>query len=733
MPIRQSFRVLLIALIICTPAAAQKKKQLTIDDIFDPKLKVNFAGSNPTIEWLPNGREYLLDSDARSDEGPLLVIDAATGASKPLYDARLMEQAFAALAGFSADEAKTIAGSDSFTFNPAYTAVVVDAHDDLYYYKFGGDRAVRLTSDPMPETNASFSPDGRFVGFVRSSNLYIVDVWQGRERALTTNGNSDRLNGRLDWVYEEEVYGRGKTTAYWWSPDSTAIAYLSLDVSKVPEWTIPDEIPQHPRVQRIKYPIVGDPNPRAQLGIVKVDGGSTRWVDLAEYKTSDILIVRVGWTSDSKRLVYEIQNRLQSWLDLNEVSSDSGASRRLLREESQYWIDVAGLPTWLPDGSFLWQSDRTGYRHIYHYGSDGRLIKALTSGEWDIRELYGASSDGWIFVSAAEHSPIADHIYRVKTDGTEFVRLSQTEGHHAASFNAQMSLFVDTSSTATTPPQTRLVRADGVVARMIDENRIAAFDAYDLGKVEFVQVPTRDGFTMEAMMIKPLNFDSSKKYPVMSFTYAGPTAQSARNRWGGTTYMWRQMLAQRGYIVWVCDNRSASNKGIKSAYGSFHRFGEQELRDLEDGVAWLKQQPYVAGDRIGIQGWSFGGFMSAYALTHSSAFKLGIAGAPVTDWRNYDSIYTERYMGLPNENKKGYDDTSVIRAAGNLSGKLLLVHGAVDDNVHLQNSIQFADELQKAGKQFQLMVYPQERHTMRNPLRIKHFHATMTEFILTNL
>jgi dipeptidyl-peptidase-4 len=729
---RRALRLLLVVLVLVSPARAQRKL-LTVDDIYDPQRKIDFTGSVPDITWLPSGREYLLSSGSEGNASPLRVVDAATGASKPFFDAERMERAFDALPGFDAAEAREISRRDSFTFNPTYTAVVVQTHDDLYAYELGADRAVRLTSDPATETNVSFSPDGRLVAFVRDRDLFVVDVRDGRERALTTTGGPDRLNGRLDWVYEEEVYGRGQTTAYWWSPDSLSIAYLSLDVTEVPEWVIPDDVPQHQRVERIKYPLAGDPNPRAQLGVLGVEGGSTRWVDLSPYAGSEFLIVRVGWTPDSKSVVYQVQNRVQSWLDLNVVPREGGASRRLAREESQYWIEIRELPKWLPDGSFLWLNDQTGYRHVYHYGPDGKPPRAVTAGEWEVRDLLGVSSDGWVYLIASEHSPVADHIYRVRSDGTGFARLSQTEGSHRPSFNEQLSFFVDVHSTVAMPPRTHLFRADGTPVRVIEENPPRALEPLALGKVEFVKVPTRDGFVMEALMIRPPDFDPAKKYPVMSFTYAGPAAQSVRDRWGGSTYMWRQLLAQRGYIVWVCDNRSSSAKGIKSAHTSFRRFGEQELRDLEDGVAWLKRQPYVDATRIGIQGWSFGGFMTAFALTHSTAFKVGIAGAPVTDWRNYDSIYTERYMGLPSENARGYEDTSVIRAARNLHGKLLLVHGAVDDNVHLQNSVQLIDALQKEGKQFQFMIYPQSRHAVTNPLRVKHLYTLMTDFIVANL
>ncbi len=405
----------------------------------------------------------------------------------------------------------------------------------------------------------------------------------------------------------------------------------------------------------------------------------------------------------------------------------------LLNEaESKAWVEVIEPPRWLTDGSFILTSDRTGWRHIYHYTAEGKLIRAVTSGDWDVREMFGASKDGWVYFSASERSPISDDIYRVKIDGTGLARISATEGNHRASFNSSLSLYIDTWSTLTTPPQKRLYKSDGTLVRVIEENKVAALAEYHLGAVEFLRVPTRDGFMMEALMIKPPDFDASKKYPVMSYTYSGPSTPSVRNAWGGN-YMWHQLLAQRGYIIWICDNRSASQKGIQSAYPIFHNLGELELKDLEDGISWLKKQSYVDGTRIGLWGWSYGGYMTSYTLTHSTSFKLGISGAPVTDWRSYDSIYTERFMGRPQNNPEGYEKSSVIKAAQNLHGKLLIIHGTMDDNVHIQNSVQLIDALQRAGKHFNLMLYPQSRHGVVQPLRVKHLREMMTQFIIDNL
>jgi len=313
-------------------------------------------------------------------------------------------------------------------------------------------------------------------------------------------------------------------------------------------------------------------------------------------------------------------------------------------------------------------------------------------------------------------------------------RLTESTGTHNANFNPSFSHFIDAWSNATTPPQVRLHSSDGKLVRVIDENKVPALAQYRLSKPEFLQVKTRDGFVMEAMMIKPPGFDPKKKYPVFQHTYGGPHAPQVRNAFGaGLGNMWHQLLAQKGYIVWVCDNRSASGKGIESAWPIYKNLGELELRDLEDSVTYLKTLPYVDGSRIGLNGWSYGGYMTSFALTHSTTWKVGIVGAPVNDWHLYDTIYTERYMATPQNNPEGYEKSSVVKAAKNFNGKMLLIHGAIDDNVHIQNSIQFIYVLQKAGKQFEFMIYPKSRHGVTDPLLVRHMREMMLKFILENL
>jgi dipeptidyl-peptidase-4 len=716
-------------------SASAQQKLLTIDDIFDPVKKVNFTGTVPNIRWLKDGRHYLLSNDPLKKDLPRLQkVDAATGEAVPFFDAAKMQAALTTLGGVTEQDARQLANRGSYQLNNDETALLINWNNDLFYYQFGSDKAARVTNNPEEEVGETFSPNNRMLGFVRNNNIYVYDIAAQRERRLTTDGSPKILNGRLDWVYQEELYGRGNFEAYWWSPDSTKLAYLRLDENPVPEFTVVDHIPYHQALEVTPYPKAGDPNPVVQLGVVNAAGGATRWVDTYKYQPSDFLIVRVSWTPDSRKVVYQAQNREQTFLDLNFAGSDDGKSTTVLREASKAWVEVIDNPTWLKDGSFLWQSARNGWQHLYHYAQDGKLLHQVTDGKWEARSLDGVDEDkGLVYFSGTEHSHIAPNAYRVKLDGSGLTRLTTTEGSHRVILSPAANLFIDNWNDVNTPTQTRLYDADGKLVRVIAENKVDAMKQYKLGATEFLQVKTRDGLAMEAMMIRPPDFDATKKYPVLEFTYSGPHAPQVRNGWGGPAYMWHQLMAQKGYIVWILDNRTASGKGAESEWPVYKNFGELELRDLEDGIAWLKSQPYVDGDRIGIWGWSYGGFMTSYALTHSQSFKVGISGGTVSDWRNYDSIYTERYMQTPQNNPEGYKKSSPVNFAKDLHGKLLLIHGAIDDNVHVQNTVQFVYELQKTGKQFQLMLYPKSRHGVTDPLLVKHMRTMMTDYIVANL
>lgn len=727
----KQIKLVSLAILMFASAAAAQNKLLTIDDIFslDPKVRVNFSGSPTRLAWASDGNSF-----KQIQSGSLVRVNAVNGDAMPYFDSAKFKSALES-AGVAPADAARMSNSLGLQFNSGETAILASHQDDLWLYDVRAGFMKRLTNVKGEELEADFSPDGKWISFVRGNNLYVVGAAGGREKQLTRDGGEKIYNGYLDWVYEEELYGRGQKRGYWWSPDSKSIAFLRLDESPVPKFVLTNDIPDDQIVENTDYPQAGDGNPIARVGIASVTGvaAAAKFADLSKYKPDDLLIARVTWTPDSKNVVFQALNREQTFLDLV-AASLTGSVRIVLTEKTPAWVEVYDNPEYLKNGSSVWQSARNGWRHLYLYDSTGKLIRQLTDGKWEVRNFYGLDeAGGWAYFAATKDSHIAENVYRVRlADGT-IERLTEGPGVHSASFNSKFTHFVESWSDARTPTKQRLRSADGKLVRVINENIVEALAQYKLGTPEFMKVKTRDGFEMEAMMIKPPDFDPSKKYPVLQYTYAGPHAPSVADRWGASRGMWHQMLAQKGYIIWICDNRTASGKGEESVWPGYKNFMVLELQDIEDGVSYLKSLPYVDGDRIGIWGWSFGGMMTSYALTHSKSFKAGISGGTVGDWRLYDSIYVERYMLQPKNNREGFDRTSVIKAAKDLHGKLLLIHGGIDDNVHLQNLTQFSFELQKAGKQFDMMIYPTQRHGVSNPAQVKHWYQMMTDWLTRNL
>ncbi|MBX3290304.1 MAG: DPP IV N-terminal domain-containing protein [Acidobacteria bacterium] len=732
-----------------------QERLLTLDDIFSPEMsrRVPFGGGPTRLTWAPDGRSF-----KQMQGGRLVRVNAITGEAEPYFDSARFASALVSTAGLERYLAERLSVSITLHFNKGETAILLNHANDLWHYDIASGRMKRLTDTKEPEVEQDFSPDGRWVSFVRGNDLYVVDVEKAEEKRLTRDGTERIHNGYLVWVYEEELYGRGNNRGYWWSPDSRHIAFLRLDDSPVPEFILSNEVTNDPGTEKTRYPKAGDPNPLVQLGIADVTkssrvpnvrnvpgvgdrlpagiqriGDNVKFADLKAYKPDDILIGRVAWTPDSESVIFQALNREQTFLDVNSAAVD-GKVKKLFTETTAAWVEVYGDPKFLSDGSSIWQSARNGWKHLYHYDAKGNLYRQLTDGKWEVRSFYGVDeTNGWVYFSATKDNHIAENIYRVSINGGEIQRISVGGGNHSASFNSTFTHYVHNWSDVNTPPQQRLFRADGELERILNNNQVDVLNEFKLGEPEFMKVRTRDGFEMEAMMIKPPDFDPSKKYPVLQYTYAGPHAPQVRNSWGGNRYMWHQMLAQKGYIIWMCDNRTASGKGEESTWPVYRQMGRLELRDIEDGINYLKSLPYVDGERIGIWGWSYGGFMTGYAMTHSNIFKAGIAGGSVTDWHLYDSIYTERFMQTPKSNPAGYESTSVVKAAKNLHGRILLIHGIMDDNVHQQNTIQLVNELQKHGKQFDLMLYPTQRHGVVDPNQQYHMYTMITDFILRNL
>jgi dipeptidyl-peptidase-4 len=732
-----------------TPAIAQASvpKEFTFDSLFGGAQE-NLFGSLPYItRWLKDGQHYLEYGYDSASNGPALMrVNAKTGVSKPFFDPAQMQQALAAQPGFGAGNAGRVARSFRFNFDKAEEQVLIEQSGDLYTYRFATGVATRLTKTPNErETNAAFSPDGKMVSYVLKGNLYACPIAApDKVKQLTRDGSAKILNGRLDWVYEEELYGRGNTGGYAWSPDSKSIVYLRSDESPVPNVPIINHLPDATGPENQFYPMAGQPNPTVTVGVATVDGVSApRFLNVSKYPDAERLVVRFGWTPDSRRVLLQVQNRSQTWLDLVAGDPLTGKTTALFRETSPAWVEALGEnganPVFLKDGSFLWLSDRTGYRHLYRYKPDGALVGAVTKGDWDVQKVHGVDEkEGIVCFDASERSFIAHNAYRVPLDGSgKLTRLTDWEGNHETDFSPTLAYFMDTWSRAGEPEQLRV--HDGVSGqevRLLGDNGELkkSMARYKISKPELVKVKARDGFVLDAMLIKPTNFDPNKKYPVICPVYGGPAAPKVHDSWGYDFWEY-QAWAQKGYIVWVCDNRSASGKGAKSAWTVYKNFGPGELRDVEDGLDYLAAQGWADMNRVGISGWSFGGFLVQYALTHSKRFKVGVAGAGVSDWKLYDSIYTERYMDTPDRNPEGYTVTSPSSAAAALSGKLLLIHGLMDDNVHVQNTLQLAYALQKAGKRFDMMLYPgpRARHGFSDPQLNRHEKKLEIDYITENL
>jgi dipeptidyl-peptidase 4 len=703
-------------------------KLLTFDTVYESDRAPNLGGSPVAgVSWLDDGEHFLQTKD-----GKLYKVEAATGKASVYIDAKPIAASLKKLPTITARTADSVANRGSWNTDKARKAAIFDHANDLYYFTIDGKQAARLTKSPQREELATFSPDGQFVAFVRENDLWVVDVATQTERALTTGGTDLLRHGKADWVYYEEVFGRNWQT-YWWSPDSSRIAYMEIDSSPIRTFAMVNSIPNYSAVENQPYPKPGDPNSRARLFTVSIAGEAPQEVDLADYSVEDRIIQLAGWWPDSSAAYAMVTNRTQTWLDVLSIPPDAGSPKVLFRETTKAWVDTPNSLRFLKDGSFLFQSERTGWKHFFVYGKDGKLRYALTSGEWEARSITELDEDnGWLYFSGTRDSHLASNVYRTKLDGSiaaEPERLTTESGSHRADVSPKGKYFTDSWSSVTHPTRTVLRKTeDKSIVRWLDTNPVRDLEKYTLAPLELVQIPTDDGFTLEASIIRPPDFDESKKYPVWLITYAGPQAPSLSDSWSaGRTS--EQVLAQQGIVVFRVDPRSASGKGAVSAWTAYKQLGVQELADLETAVKWLGQKPWIDSSRIGMSGFSYGGFMTAYAMTHSKVFSAGIAGGSVTDWRDYDSIYTERYMLTPQENKAGYEKTSVVAAAAKLHGRMLIAHGMMDDNVHVQNATRLIRALQNAGKPFEMMLYPENRHGVGG----KHWNRTQNEFITRTL
>ncbi len=715
-----SFRSAIVLVALPLLATAQKRP-VSLDDV--TATHAARGGSGP-ITWAPDGKSF-----AFQEQNSIWQYDVRSKLKKEIVSLVVLRQnaVKAPLAG-AFDWQNWRVSEASYQWSSSSEQMLIEAEGDLFLVKLASGDWTQLTHTAAIERDPKLSPDASRVSFRREHDLYTLDVVSLKETRLTHDGSSTLLNGELDWVYPEELE---LSTAYWWSPDSLRLAYLQFDVSREPEFPQVDLLHPQAVFEPERFPQAGAPNADVRVGVVPATGGDTRWMDLGE--TRDVLIARVDWLPAGKGLAVQRLNRIQNRLDLLVADPTTGASSLLLREEDPYWVDVTDIYRFLADGKrFLWSSSRSGFRHLYLYSMEGKLLHAVTHGEWEVTGLDGVDEAGkTVYYNSTEQSPLERQLYRAGFDGKHPARLTETPGSHRISMSPSCEYFLDSESSLASPLRRTLYAKDGkqVAVYMAPDNTLA--DELQLLPTEIVKVPAPDGASLYARLIKPAGFAPGRKYPAIVMIYGGPHAQTVRNAWTGAT--WDQALAARGFVIWQLDNRGSSGRGHRWETTVFHDLGAKELEDQKAGIRYLESLGFVDSSKLGIYGWSYGGFMTLYALCNApSLFRAGIAGAPVTDWRNYDTIYTERYMGLPSENSAGYARSSVVGRAGDLVSRLLIVHNFGDDNVHFQNTVQMADALERAGKQFEMMVYTQKTHAVSGPER-KQMLEGLTGFFEKNL
>ena len=706
------------------PTTAPALKPITFETLYGEDAP-DFNGTSARgMNWLDDGQHYLHRRDGR-----LMKIDAATDAAEPAYDVDALLAALQAREEFDDKSAKRTAENPGRWFDDR-RAVLIERDHAVYVYRFDDRKLIKLVDDQRERRELAIGPAGRYAGFIRDNDLYSLDLRNGHERRLTRGGAESTLNGVLDWVYQEEIYGRGNWRGFWIDNDDRYVAYLQLDESPVPVYTIVDQVPTRPPLEQTNYPKAGDPNPGVRVGVVRATGGWTKWIDLDRYEDAEILIMRVSWSPDG-RLLLSVQDREQRWLDLVAADPRNGHSEVLIHEESPAWCNDIGHPHWLADGTFLWISERDGYKHLYHYDRDGHLLRRVTSGPWEVRELFGVGPQDIVYFRGTKDTPLELHLYSTPLHGGPVERLTPPGFNHVIDFDPTFTFYFDRYNSLTQPTRVELHRADTSLVRVLSDGDVPALKEYILSTPEIVQIPARDGFELTGIVLQPPTLDPSRRYPLWVEIYAGPGSQTVRNSWNPHGAMYDQMLAQLGYVVLSIDPRSGSGNGSLADWQAYQRLGQTELPDIEDAVQHFIDRGLVDPARVGITGYSYGGYMTTYALTHSTMFSVGVAGGPVTDWHNYDSVYTERYMRLPANNPAGYAAGSVVAAAEHLHGKLLIIHGLKDDNVHFQNAAQLIRALQQHKQHFDLMVYPLDRHGIWQGR--EHYRKLTYDYIRENL
>ncbi|WP_130856969.1 S9 family peptidase [Olivibacter jilunii] len=721
---------LIILMLMGSTALAQSPKNITLEDIFQ---KGTFDTKTVSgLRSLRDGKTYVsIESNpetkiayvAKSNYRDGKIVEAIYTEKDIIFKGKKLPLS----TDFNQDETKVLIAADS---EPIYRR---SSKANYYVFDLASKKITEVSSKGKQQF-ATFSPDGSKVAFVRDNNIFIKDLLNLQEVQITQDGASNKIiNGGADWVYEEEF---AFAKAFFWSSDSKKIAYYKFNETEVPVYSMTIFEQLYPREYQYKYPKAGEKNSLVSIHCYQLADGKTTRIEVGNEQNQ--YIPRIKWTQNPNLLCVLRMNRHQNKLDYLFADVTTGTSKVVLTEENKYYINVNDDLTFLQNGKqFLLTSEHDGYNHLYLYDMDGNKIRQITAGAWLVTKLYGVNEKtGTAYYQSTEKSPLQRDIYAIDVTGKNKKQLSNSPGTNSATFSTDFSYYILNHSDTHSPAYITLNDKDGRLVRVLEDNKKAKqiADQYGIKGSEFFQFSTANGINLNGYLVKPVDFDPSKKYPVLMYVYGGPGSQNVTDSWTGSRSLWFYYLAQKGYIVACIDNRGTGFRGEEFQKSTYLNLGRLETEDQIEGAKWLSKQPYVDPERIGIWGWSYGGYMASLCITRGAdIFKLAIAVAPVTTWRYYDSIYTERYLRTPQENPQGYDDNSPINYADRLKGKFLLIHGTGDDNVHFQNSIMFSEALIQANKPFEQAYYPNKNHGIHGGNTSIHLYNKMTDFIMKNL
>tara|TARA_R110002072_G_scaffold21880_3_gene77009 strand:+ start:2915 stop:5149 length:2235 start_codon:yes stop_codon:yes gene_type:complete len=720
----QHIKFPLYVCLFTTIILSAQTKEITLEDIWkDGTFRTELMD---VLHSMANGQQYSVLNFDRKTRSTFIDI----------YDYKTLKKVETLV---SSENLEDIPYFTDYTFSKDEQKIILATkEEEIYrrsvlgnYYVYNvKDGSLDLISEEKIQ-EPTFSPDGKRVAFVEDNNLYVKDLNSGAIIQVTSDGEKNKIiNGITDWVYEEEF---AFVRAFDWNADSNKIAFIRFDETNVPEFSMDIYGTALYQTQRVfKYPKAGEANSEVSLHIFDLNTKETNKVKVdKEYE--DFYMPRIKWTNNPDVLSAQYMNRHQNELDLWMINAITNTSNMVLAERDKAYVNVTDYLTFLKDNSFIWTSEKDGYNHIYHYDKKGNLINQVTKGNWEVTDYYGYNEkDNTIFYQSVENGSINRDVYSIKLNGRNKKRLTKSEGTNNASFSADFSFFINTFSSATTPPEYTLNSSESgnLIKSIKDNDKLAqTLSGYKTSKKEFSTILV-NGSDLNMWMIKPANFDASKAYPLLMYQYSGPGSQKVVNQWNNSNDYWYQHLAQEGYIVVCIDGRGTGFKGADFKKVTQNELGKYEVEDQITAAKQLGALSYIDASRIGIWGWSFGGFMSSNCLFKGNeVFNMAIAVAPVSSWRFYDSIYTERFLGTPQENPSGYDENSPLNHVNKLKGDFLLVHGSSDDNVHLQNTMRLAEALIQADKQFDWAVYPDKNHRIYGGNTSLHLYKKMTSFI----